>query len=312
MLDARFYINTGKGGVGKTTVSAAMACALAARGQRVLLMQLNVVDRLGAVFARPAIGTDIVEVAPNVWCVNTTPAAAMREYAMMVIRVKALYRAVFENRMVERLLRVLPGLPELTMLGKAYFHEGERNASGRPTWDAVIIDAPATGHGVFLLQIPHVITSALATGPMAAEAKNMRELLHDHRRTMVNLVTLPEEMPVNETIELRDTLARDFDMRLGHVFVNAVLQPRLGDGDAALARTLLNTHGRDDDELGTLLGAAVFREERARLQRGYVERLQQAFDAPVVEIPFYYEPRFDRSVLERIGTHVIEGAGGAA
>jgi anion-transporting ArsA/GET3 family ATPase len=309
LFDARFIINTGKGGVGKTTVTAAMACAMAARGKRVLLMELNAVDRLGSLFAAPVVGSDIVSLAPNIWAVNTTPADATREYAMMIVRVRAIYRAVFENRLVERFLKVIPGLPELTMLGKAYYHETEVGAHGRPKYDAVLIDAPATGHGMFLLQIPQVVSSAISSGPMASETRRMLDLLRDHERTMVNLITLPEELPVNETFDLRDQLRRAFDVRVGHVILNGVLPSRFSPEEAAQARTLLNTHGRDDDDLGALIGAAVFREERAAMQQQYVERVQRGFDEPVIQIPFYFEPRFDRSVLDRMGTHIATSVG---
>lgn len=304
LFDTRFIINTGKGGVGKTTVSAAMACAMAARGRRVLLMELNVIDRLGPLFDRPTVGPEIVSLAPNIWAVDTTPADAMREYALMTLKVKALYRAVFENRMVERFLKVIPGLPELTMLGKAYYHETEKLPSGHPRWDTVIIDAPATGHGLFLLQIPHVISSALQSGPMASETRQMLALLQDPARTVINLVTLPEETPVNETLELREQLTRAFDVRIGHVFANAVLPSRFGAGEHAQLRALLNTHGRDDDDLGALLGAAVFREDRVGMQTQHIDRLRRDFGEAVVELPFVFDARFNRSVLDRLGTAI--------
>lgn len=304
-FDTRFIINTGKGGVGKTVVSAAMAIAFAERGKRVLLMQLNAKDRVGALLGRgQAVGEEIVEVIPGIHCVNTNPAAAMREYALMILKVRALYRAVFENRVVSKLLKVMPGLPELTMLGKAYYHESERDERGRPTWDVVIIDAPATGHGMFLLQIPHVITSALHSGRMARESAEMLALLEDDERTIINLITLPEELPVNETIELRNQIAAEFDVRIGAVIANAVFPRLMSESDIETVRTLLATHGDETDDLGALLGAAVFRDQRCDLQARYLERLRTELELPLVEIPFYFEPTFDRTVVERMGSHL--------
>lgn len=303
-FDTRFIINTGKGGVGKTVVSAAMAVAYAERGKRVLLMQLNAKDRVGELFARPPVGEEIVEIVPGIFGVNTNPHAALREYALMILKVKAIYRAVFENRFVSKLLKVMPGLPELTMLGKAYYHEGQRNDRGTPEWDVVIIDAPATGHGMFLLQIPQVISSALNSGRMADESKAMLALLEDPERTAVNLITLPEELPVNETIELRKQLAAEFDLRIGAVIANAVFPRMLSESEVDTVERLLAAHGDEGDDLGSLLGAALFRDQRCDLQDRYLARLRTELDLPVVEIPFYFEPRFDRTVIERMGAHL--------
>lgn len=305
-FDTRFIINTGKGGVGKTVVSAAMAAAFADRGKRVLLMQLGARDRMGGLFGAPEVGPEIVELVPGIFGVNTNGAAALREYALMILRVKTLYKAVFENRLVSRLLRVMPGLPELTMLGKAYYHEQERDARGRPAWDVVIIDAPATGHGMFLLQIPQVVTSALSSGWMADESRSMLRLLEDHDRTVVNLITLPEEMPVNETVELRRALSAEFDIRIGAVIANAVFPRLLSQDEVTTVERLLNAHGNESDDLGALMGAGVFLDRRCDLQDIYLRRLRAELDVPVVEIPFYFEPRFDRTVIERMGAHLSQ------
>jgi anion-transporting ArsA/GET3 family ATPase len=305
-FDTRFIINTGKGGAGKTTVSAAMACAYAAQGKRALLMQLNATDRVGKLFGVQPIGPDITSIAPNLCAVNTTPADSLREYALMVVKVRAIYRAVFENRVASKLLRVMPGLPELTMLGKAYYHEKEIE-SGAPRWDVVIIDAPATGHGMFLLQIPQVVTSALGSGRMADESRRMVDLLEDHKRTCINLITLPEEMPVNETIELQSRLQAEFDIRVGAVFANGVLPRQLDEADEETIRALLTTHGTEADDLGSLLSAALFRARRCDLQERYLRKLRRELDAPIVELPFYFDPVIDRAVLDRMAAELIEG-----
>lgn len=312
-FETRFHINTGKGGVGKTMVSAAMASAYAEQGKRVLLMQLNAKDRLGRIFDRQPIGPEIVPLAPGIDCVNTTPADSLREYALMVLKVKALYRAVFENRLVSKLLRVMPGLPELTMLGKAYYHEKEEEG-GRPRWDVVIVDAPATGHGMFLLQIPQVISSALHSGRMAEESGRMLALLEDKERTSINLITLAEEMPVNETIELHRQLQSEFDLRVGAVIANAVFPRVLSEDEVRTVRQLLNAHGTEADDLGALLSAGIFRDARCDLQDRYLERLRRELDVPLVQIPYYFTPSFDPQTIALMGARLTQGlrAEGAA
>lgn len=321
----RFIVNTGKGGVGKSTVSLAMALGLAQRGKRVLHMQLNAGDRVG-----PALGIEPVDgklrlVEPGLWCVNTTPRESLREYALMVLRIRALYRAVFENRVVDKLLRVMPGLPELTMLGKAYFHEQERLESGAPRFDTVILDAPATGHGMFLLQLPGVIRRAVATGHMAEEAGKMLDLLTDPERTIVNLVTLAEEMPVNETLEMRASLAAELEVRVGYVIANAVLPERFEPDDVRLLEEAARALGdagvqaaarggmaaMDDEGLSTLspiVAAGGFHARRRAMQARYIEALRQEVTEPVLCLPHTLTPRLGRAEHLQLGAALLDAA----
>ena len=297
-LERRFQLLTGKGGVGKTTLSIALALALTKRGKRVLHMQLGAHDHLGAVFGRPPVGPEIVELAPLLYAVNTTPADAMREYALLVLRSKVLYKAVFENRVVRRFLRMVPGLPELVMIGKAWYHEQERTPEGAPRWDAVIVDAPATGHGLFLLQIPSVITGALHAGMMVEESQKIAALLEDPARAAIHLVTLTEEMPVAETLELREKLARESRVQAGVCLANAVLPTRFSEPDAQLLHDLLVDGGDAPDALRDLLQSGVFRHQRCQLQQAYLERLERGLDLPVVQMPFLFSSQRERRSLE--------------
>ncbi len=308
LFNKRFIINTGKGGVGKTTISVAMALAFARRGKRVLLMQMNVPDKVGAVFGKPPVGADIVELTDNLFAVNPTPQDALREYALMILKLKLIYNAVFENQLVSRFLKMMPGLPELVMLGKAYFHEQEKTGKrgGRPVWDAVIIDAPATGHGLFLLQIPRVIDDALTSGMMVEEAQRMVALLRDRERSTLNIVTLAEDMPVNETIELHGRVEKEIGMHVGYVVANAIF-PRLFNGpEARHLEQLLDSWGDDRDELGAVLAAGVFRARRRDLQEQHLERLKYDPGVPMVEVPFIFEAELNRKCLERIADHFTE------
>ncbi len=196
LLERRILIVAGKGGVGKTTVATAVALAAHRTGRRVLLAQCQAEDRIGPLFGGEPLGPSIRTLLPGFDAVNMDPGEALREYGRMVLRVEALYKAVFENRYVEPFLRGTPGMDAWAMLGKAYFHAQEAAEDGTPRYDLVVLDAPATGHALTMLRVPQVIVEVAPPGLLRREAERALDLLRDPSRGGVLLVTLPEEMPV--------------------------------------------------------------------------------------------------------------------
>ena len=165
---------TGKGGVGKSTVSAALALLAARAGKRVLVCEVNAQERvaplLGAPARRPARRARRCPASPPS---TSTPHEAMREYGLMVLKFRTIYEAVFENRLVRYFLRVIPSLAELVMLGKI-LHEARAEERGRPRWDLVVVDAPATGHAVQLLRVPAALVDTVPGGPLRHDAEWMQ------------------------------------------------------------------------------------------------------------------------------------------
>jgi anion-transporting ArsA/GET3 family ATPase len=204
-LDRRLILVVGKGGVGRSTVAAAIAGACAARGKRTLLYETSANDRFGDYFGKPPVGTTASELAPNLWAINATPASALAEYGLMVLRWKSVYEMVFENRVSKAFLRAIPGLDDYALLGKVWFHTTEEKR-GKPVWDTVVFDMPASGHSVSMLRVPKVIVETVPDGPLTRDARTINALLCDPARTAAVLVTLAEEMPVNEAIELEAKL----------------------------------------------------------------------------------------------------------
>lgn len=307
LFDQRFVLFSGKGGVGKTTVSSAFALSCARRGQRTLLIQLDVKEKVSSFFGSRDVSTDIIEVEDNLFAVNITPAAALEEYGLMVLKVKLIYKAVFENRIIQSFLRSVPGLNDLLMLGKAHYHASQKNADGSYVWDKVVVDAPATGHGIFFLQIPSVITSSLSSGHMHREAKKIEDFLKDPQMTSINLVTLPEEMPVNETLMLRDVIQEKLEIPIYSIVVNAVYEPLF---DRAEIRWMEDTSSasRGTGPLSGLLEAASFRNQRVQLQQPYLEQLDEAFESFVYELPYYFVERVTfpaiRDMAQRLETQI--------
>jgi anion-transporting ArsA/GET3 family ATPase len=294
LLDRRLLLVTGKGGVGKSTVAAALALRLAAAGLRTLLCEVNADRRLGRMLGHPEVGPEVTPVEPNLSMVDLEPDASMREYVLSKIPSERVYRAVFENRLVRYFLRFIPALAETVMLGKVMWHLRQwPDAPGG--FDRIVLDLPATGHALTLLGVPHSLVSALPSGPMSTEADWMLELLTDPAITSAVLVSLPEELPVNETLELAQALRSRLKIRIGAVVLNQSVQSRFGPGDLAALS------GRPG-----LTALAQAYEEDARRTEGSVERLR-AIDAPLVQLPRLVSPALGRAELEALGDVLAEG-----
>src|SRR5579871_5930938 len=167
----RFLVVAGKGGVGKTTVCAALATSFAGHGKKVLVAMCNAKERLSTMLGSDLVGPEVSLVAKNVWAVNMTPERALEEYGLMTLKVRALYKAVFENRYTRSFFRAVPGIHDWSMLGKAWWHTTEKNEDGSLRFDAVILDAPATGHGLDMLRVPKVIVDIAPPGILRRDAE---------------------------------------------------------------------------------------------------------------------------------------------
>lgn len=307
LYNRRFVLFSGKGGVGKTTMAASFALSCARRGQRTLLMELGIKDKTSSLFGAEKVDTEIREIDDNLYAVDVTPKAAMKEYGLMVLKIRLVYRAVFENRVVSSFLQVVPGLNELVMLGKAYFHATETDEKGEQVWDKVVVDAPATGHGIFFLKIPSVITNLISTGLMFDEARRILDLLRDPERTGIVLVTLAEDMPINETLMLSEVLEEEMELPVACVIANAIYRPLFGDQEEGWldrARDLLvdleNADDEAPDDISGFLEAARFRNDRVAMQQEYMKTLNDNGSWPVIEIPYYFFDRMSFAIIDEI------------
>ena len=225
MSDAKPHIRiiTGKGGVGKTAVATALAISEARRGRRVLLAEVNAHDRVAALLGSSPVGSQMREVLENLHIVDMNATDGIREYALLTIRFEAIYKAVFENRIVRHFIRFIPSLGEMVMLGKLWYHDNE-TIEGRRRFDSIIIDAPATGHAISMLRTPAAIEQVVPKGPMRDHARSIREMLTDSSRTCMHVVTLPEEMPVNEARELEAASRNKLGIALSTTFINQSIE----------------------------------------------------------------------------------------
>src|SRR5213594_1154720 len=214
-VDRRLHFVVGKGGVGKTTVAAALALALVRRGRRTLAVEMDAGGRLAALL------TGAPELGKRLQVLAVDGRAALEEYLGLIIPVKRLLATVFSSRIYQYFVAAAPGLKELMTVGKIWY-ETTRLEGGRPAWDAVVVDAPATGHSLQYLRMPQAARDTFGAGLVQREAAKVVELLRDARTTAVHLVTLAEEMRVAETLETHAQLKDPLEMPVGSVIVNRV------------------------------------------------------------------------------------------
>jgi anion-transporting ArsA/GET3 family ATPase len=283
----RFLIVTGKGGVGKTTVCAAEALALAAKGKRVLVCMCNAKERLSAMLGSELIGPEVKSVAPNVWAVNMDPELALAEYGMMALHSKTLFKLLFDNKYVRKFFRAVPGMQEWTLLGKAWWHTTEVRDDGSFVYDVVILDAPATGHGLDMLRVPKIILDVVPPGLLRRDAERAWKMFQDPELCAVVLVTLPEEMPTSETIELARALRDELELPIGKVVVNGVLPPLFSKEERAAIEA--SGPGEGTSAADTAFRAARSRAARERVQAESLHRLAQELPISPSFLPQLFE-----------------------
>ena len=300
LFDKRLILVLGKGGVGRSTVSAALAAVAAQRGRKTLLYQTNAKDRFSQFLGGPQVGVDPVQMRENLFAINTDAAHAIREYGLMVLRFERVYKMVFENRVTKHFLRAIPGLDDYSLLGKAWYHTTE-TTFGKNVWDTVLFDMPASGHAISMLKIPSVILDTVPEGPLTRDARKLHDLLLDRRRTAVVMVTLAEEMPSNEAREVAEILKEDIGLDVTHLVINQVHPdhfPAGSPGDRVLDP--LQAAERLDDDLAALSAQGVFGRGRRRLNERYLEILGHTIDAPSVELPYMFTSSFGPPQIETL------------
>jgi anion-transporting ArsA/GET3 family ATPase len=308
LLSKRLVFFTGKGGVGKSALSAALGLIHARAGRRVLMVEMNARSRMAPLFDVPHVGYDPVQLEPNLFAMNITPREALEEYMHIVFKLRFIAERVIKNNLFKVFTAALPGMDDLVSIGKIWYLDRER-FRGRPRWDRIIVDAPATGHGITFLRLPQVTIDTVRVGPIARSAEQIRDMVLDAENTSVNLVTLAEELPVNETIDLYKSLEDLVGVPFGRVFVNAVY-PHLFDGELATfieeadAEKAIPSAGAWAEGL---LQAARTQMLRERLNRRHIDRLRENVPEPSVELPYIFTERFGKEAIEQLAESLRAG-----
>jgi len=289
LLERRLVFVTGKGGTGKTTVAGGLALLASQRGKRTLVCEVDAKGDLADFFESGPVTYDAREVQPGLFAMAMDTERSLDEYLRLVLRVPVMGRLGPVARMFDFVATAAPGVKEILTVGKVAYEVRERH------YDIVVVDASASGHIVGQLAAPEAINSLVQVGLIRSQTDWVLRILADPARTGAAIVTTPEEMPVNETIELTARIRNETSVDVAAIIVNRVLPELFGRADEEVFERLRAAPRADVDaavggEIEPLLDAARLAVTLRRSRTTHLERLRAAVgpDLPLLYVPYLF------------------------
>lgn len=264
----QLVVVTGKGGVGKTIVSATLGRIFAAKGRRTLVVEVDPRENLHQMMGTPPSGGDVLQAEPRLWVQNLKPRQVLDQVVRDQLKLELLTRRVLDSTIYHHFVSGAPGLKEMAILGHAYRLLHGKGGPGSPEIDTVVLDAPATGHGVTLLAAPLLVADVIKDGPFSRMALDLASMLSDPERSAIVVVTQAEEMPVEEAVELRAALNERIKRDPELLVVNGLYPPAPPEAP-----------GEKENELVSLW------RHRRRINERELASLRDVWKGPRVELP---------------------------
>lgn len=314
----RLVFVTGKGGVGKSTFVGALGRAFAERGEQTLVVETDTYSAMEGLLGVDLADNSVTAVDPPLFAVNLDAPECVIDTIARFVPSRRVVRAILNNRVARVFFDTAPGVNEFAMLDQVRKYL-ERRDGDAPRWDRVIVDLPASGHAVTFLNVPETFRELFRVGSIADAAEDLADMTRDVENTAVVAVCLPEEMPVNETIELEDRLESTLGRGLTVAFANMVhreplepdqkldLQQIVGslDREKLLAETIRGTTEGEDRVVERVLAGNVLAMDWHDRDTRYLNELHDRLDAQVEEIPVYYETD-GATVVDRVVDRLLD------
>ncbi|MDQ6784284.1 MAG: AAA family ATPase [Actinomycetota bacterium] len=290
LLDRKLVFVTGKGGTGKTTVAAALGLLAASRGKKTLVCEVDAKGNLADFYEAGPTSFDEREVAPGLWAMSMDTEASLRQYMSLQLKLPFVARVGPLAKMFDFVGSAFPGVREIVTVGKFCWEVSEGH------YDIVIVDAAASGHVVSQLAAPQAINDLIQVGLVSQQTGWMLDILGDPVQTGLAIVTTPAEMPVQETIELRDRVAKETNVDLVSIIVNRVLPELFGRGEEEVFDRLDQPDGEEalagilDGPARPLLDAARLTVTLRRSRTEHLERLRDEIGGavPLLYVPYLF------------------------
>ena len=307
LLDLKLVFVTGKGGVGKTTVASALALFASQRGKKVLICEVDARGDVAGFYEAPPTGFNQKEILPGLFAMTMDTEASLREYLKLQLRIPVVGRIGPLAKAFDFVATAAPGVREILTVGKPVYEVRERN------YDLVVVDAPSSGHIIGLLAAPQAINNLVKVGLIRSQTDWLLEILSDPQVTGLVAVCTPEEMPVNETVELAARVREETTVQLSAVVVNRVLPELFGRQEEQVFEALVVPPPSEQlDELvggdaGPVLEAARLAVTMRRTRSTHLDRLRRSIDesVPMLYLPYLFTRshglRTTRQVASSIG-----------
>jgi anion-transporting ArsA/GET3 family ATPase len=304
----------GKGGVGKSTITAAVAIAYVRAGRRVLAIELGRREGLSRLLA-PSIstGAEPVEIRPGLWLARVQGDDALAEYLELVVPIRRLLNIVFASRMYRYFVAAAPGLKELMAIGKIWFERQKKREDGHPLWDTIVVDAGASGQSLQYLQMPAAAARTFRKGLVHRESERVAALLSDPDTTAVHVVAIPEDMPLTEAREVLAKLEGELRLPVGTVYLNRTRAPA-PDGTATAVHAIARVpSGTPNYGLAVAVHATATRSLAwIRLQDDKLDRFEREVSRRCVRLPLLTAEEFGLSEIEQLADVLARAPSGGS